>query len=330
MKAISAAAFIEALEYPTAPLANALGGGKLRLQRNEEKQPILQRRSTLLEACAANREESLLISLPLNEEALSQCRQTAHFIRRAQSPHLSRYTLLTAGAQFGRPTQHHDLVLEHIPPGERLEQILREGCEAHKLLPLLDRLEADFARIGFAHNNLKPENILLTTEGNLLVIRPHLATFDGPSEQDREAFKALRSLIIQADTTPWLQAIEKGSAIEPHPPKGAKWPASEGLFCVREGRKYGYKEGDGEWVIPPRFYQAENFREGRAEVQASTGAGVIDKAGNYILSPHYEMVEYDENKGLIRARKEGVWYHFDYMGEPLPEPPQSDESKQNI
>lgn len=319
MKPISAQHFIETLEFPTKALSNALGGGSLRFIRGVDGAIQLQRRSTVLEAQATIEGGVLLISIPLHEEAMMRCHHIAHFIRNAQSPFLSSYTLLKDGARLGDSGSYCDLILERIPEAPTLEQYLEGGCRSRQLLEMLRELHKEFQRIGFSHNNLKEENLLITPAKQLLAIRPHLASLNGETAGEREAFRLLRQKIHQADATPWIQAVEQRKRIEMPSPTGARWPASEGLFCVKEGRKYGYKECSGEWAIAPRYYRAENFREGRAEVQSSTGAGLIDKSGNYIISPHYEMIDYNELTGITRARKKGVWYRFDYMGKPLEE-----------
>ncbi len=248
-----------------------------------------------------------------------RCHHIAHFIRNAQSPFLSSYTLLKDGARLGESGSYCDLILERIPEAPTLEEHLEGGCRSRQLLEMLRELHKEFQRLGFSHNNLKGENLLITPAKQLLAIRPHLATLNGETIGEREAFRMLRQKIQQADATPWIQAVEHHTKIETPAPTGARWPASEGLFCVREGRKYGYKECSGEWAITPRYYRAENFREGRAEVQSSTGAGLINKSGNYIIPPHYEMIDYNELTGITRARKENIWYRFDYMGNPLEE-----------
>jgi tetratricopeptide (TPR) repeat protein len=75
---------------------------------------------------------------------------------------------------------------------------------------------------------------------------------------------------------------------------------AEGLAAVQlpdsEGGKWGYIDREGNMVIDVQFERyAEPFKKGRARVTFSTNGsktryGIIDKQGNYILPPHYEMV----------------------------------------
>ncbi len=319
MKPISAEAFLEALEYPSAALAKALGGGSLRFLRDANRQIIIHRRSTVLEARYEKKERQLLISAPLHEEAWIRCQQAAHLIRWANSPALNNYTRLPAGAQFGAPRQSYDLFLEELPKGVPLDQLLIEGCRGPVILSALKRLLEKLGEMGITHNNLKAENLIYTPDKEFVAIRPYLISFGEGNSPDVEACKGLQAQISNADSSYWLQALEEGVVFNDRSLPGAKWPSSEGLYLMREGRKYGYKESSGEWVIPPRYYRAENFREGRAEVRSSSGLGLIDKEGRYIISPHYKMIDYNELTGLCKAFKGEQWYYFDYMGQPISE-----------
>lgn len=82
---------------------------------------------------------------------------------------------------------------------------------------------------------------------------------------------------------------------------------SEGLASVqipdRDGGTWGYIDSDGDMVIAAKFERyAEPFRNGRARVTFSgegtkSRYGIIDKEGNFVLPPHYEMVR-DYCEGL--------------------------------
>lgn len=70
-------------------------------------------------------------------------------------------------------------------------------------------------------------------------------------------------------------------------------------------------------VIPSHFLWANDFHEGRAEVQTAEGMGLIDKQGGYVIPPHYEIVEYDPATSLSLVRRAGNWARFDYLGRQL-------------
>ena len=59
---------------------------------------------------------------------------------------------------------------------------------------------------------------------------------------------------------------------------------SEGLIAVRDKKTelYGYADRNGNIVIPPAYEQAEQFENGKAEVQAWDKTLFIDHEGNVI------------------------------------------------
>ena len=62
---------------------------------------------------------------------------------------------------------------------------------------------------------------------------------------------------------------------------------------------------------------AGDFHEGRAEVETPTGMGLIDRRGDYVIPPRYEIVEYDPATSVSRVRQNGRWALFDYLGRRL-------------
>lgn len=50
------------------------------------------------------------------------------------------------------------------------------------------------------------------------------------------------------------------------------------------------------------------------EVETETGMGLIDRQGNWIIPPVYEIIDYDPVESNVFVRKEGLWAEFDYLG----------------
>ena len=57
-----------------------------------------------------------------------------------------------------------------------------------------------------------------------------------------------------------------------------------------------------------------DFKEGRAEVELNGAMGLIDKMGNHVLEPIYDILDYNHISGQSRAKINGSWYLFDYSG----------------
>lgn len=70
----------------------------------------------------------------------------------------------------------------------------------------------------------------------------------------------------------------------------------DGLLAFKENDKYGYIDETGKVVIPPRFYEADSFKEGLAVVNLSgdyskNSYGLIDKKGKFIIQPEYNDIQ---------------------------------------
>lgn len=54
--------------------------------------------------------------------------------------------------------------------------------------------------------------------------------------------------------------------------------------------RLGYLNAKGEWAIAAQLEYGGAFRNGRAEACLESGYGIIDKAGNWLLTPKYQLV----------------------------------------
>jgi len=62
---------------------------------------------------------------------------------------------------------------------------------------------------------------------------------------------------------------------------------SEGLLRVKSGDKWGFIDESGQWVIQPRFKEANDFSEGYAAVKIGTKYGYIDQSGTLVIAARY-------------------------------------------
>nr|WP_319382429.1 WG repeat-containing protein [uncultured Roseibium sp.] len=65
---------------------------------------------------------------------------------------------------------------------------------------------------------------------------------------------------------------------------------SEGLATVRVDGKYGYIDRTGEMVIEPHYDLAGRFKDGLAEVFVGPLAGVIDRGGSFVVEPRFGRI----------------------------------------
>jgi len=103
-------------------------------------------------------------------------------------------------------------------------------------------------------------------------------------------------------------------------------PFSEGLAACRIDGKYGFFDRQGKLVIPPRYDEASDFREGLAAVGVDTGSrpypkadhtskvyGFIDKNGREVVQPTFRWAS-DFHEGLSYVCFEGGVGYIDERG----------------
>jgi hypothetical protein len=89
------------------------------------------------------------------------------------------------------------------------------------------------------------------------------------------------------------------------------WDFSEGLAAAmpENGRKWGYIDRSGEFVISPRFNTypkgyVYSFSEGLAMIEVANEYGYIDRTGEFIIQPKF-LYGTDFHEGLARVVVEG-------------------------
>jgi hypothetical protein len=66
---------------------------------------------------------------------------------------------------------------------------------------------------------------------------------------------------------------------------------SEGLAMCKKGKRFGFINNKGEWVIQPKFGHVREFKDDVACAKENGLWGVIDKQGNWILTPRFEVLK---------------------------------------
>ena len=207
-----------------------------------------------------------------------------------------------------------DVGLHRLPEGRPLSVCAAE-FDAESLRSALDKLEAGLSELGFSHNNLKPGNLYVTSDGRLIPVRYHFARFG--EGHDAEGFERLRQFVREQGGKGQMLCDAEPSRYTTLP----EFPGhlfvgemSDQLVRVEDETGYGFVDTENRPVIAPQFVWAADFREGRAEVQTAQGMGLIDKRGHYVIEPRYEIVDYNPYTGCSRIRSEGLWALADYNG----------------
>jgi hypothetical protein len=148
------------------------------------------------------------------------------------------------------------------------------------LLPVVDPVTHD--KFGYAD---------LT---GMLVINPVLKLAN-PFSEGLAAVAKDDNRIVFIDTEGEV-VIQTDSFIDPMSSDSTyQYSFSEGLCAIELINKetnqlqYGYIDKKGDVVIPPVYEQAANFHEGVAAVKTSTGWGIINHRGDFLIKPQYNL-----------------------------------------
>lgn len=219
-----------------------------------------------------------------------------------------------------------DILLEPLPDALPYEDALANAAcdkaEAEALLTAIETLEEELRLVDISLNNLRKENILIDSEGLLRPIRWYHAT--DRSGNDTESFDLLRKEIetqcrdmeLQDRATTYSTPLELQGHISTR-------SLREGLIAVEDESGWGFVDCNNKSIIEPVFSWVSDFYEGRAEVEIDCQMGLIDKSGDFIIEPRYDILDYDHTSGHSRALRDGRWHIFDYSGHELEQMPQS-------
>ena len=88
-------------------------------------------------------------------------------------------------------------------------------------------------------------------------------------------------------------------------------PAQESLEIFKDSNgKYGFKNKSGEIVIPAKYQQANNFREGLARFRLDNKWSFVDKTGKEVIPINYQSVS-DFYDGLAMVILDNKWGFID-------------------
>lgn len=274
--------------------------------------PALHRTSTMVEAEIRRNGTHYLLAMPLNEHTAIEIEQRASALQRLRHRALASLRVLPDELRSfdlaGRPT-YTTLYLQELA-GESFEEVTVK-LDPTSLNDALERLGNELAALPLAHNNLKAEN-LRWREDHLEVIRPWFAEVGGDITRDQQALAQLRR-----PTTEKLYLSDCEADYEASTTRDWCGHEFEGLICFHDEAGYGYMDRDEQVVIAPQFRWADDFHEGRAVVECEEGMGLINRTGDFVLPPRYEIVEYLYAESIVRVRKEGLWATFDITGEQI-------------
>lgn len=284
-----------------------------------------QRTSRFAEFGVAWREGRWLLCTPLTADAVGSVERMASQLKRVRSEFLTDYEVYRSELEFADSAggRHAcDVVMQRMPDGASLQDVAAVSSR-ERLCGRLRQMQREFARMGFAHNNLKPCNIILADDERPVAVRYHFASFgDDAGKADAAAFDELERYVMSLPESDEESPLP--SAGESAPDRGVMLPGGcervgtehEQMVVIRREGMYGYADARGTIVVAPQFDCAGDFREGRAEVEYAGRMGLVDKSGKYVIAPEWEYLEYRDDCGISLVLSDGMWSAIDYEGHP--------------
>lgn len=112
-----------------------------------------------------------------------------------------------------------------------------------------------------------------------------------PRYADVDIDGADRYLVKHSDTWGWVTGY--GSAVIPSNFSDAYPFFGHKFTAVKDGKKWGYINESGKFVIAPQYDFAFGFRDGLAVVEQNDRYGFIDETGKYVVQPAYDHIPVD-------------------------------------
>lgn len=313
--------FLEALLTPRKTFRTF---GEARFEQDENGMPRIGRTTLFAETRCTLGDRRHLLLVPLSPLAHRLGETSARQLKYRSEEFLLPWRMLRDELTFTDSTgtkRSCDLILQELPSaGEPLATAVRQA-DRDRTLEALDTLQHAMAQARIFHNNLKPANLWWTPDYRLRPLRYAYVRFD--AGDDMQQFELLRAFIRENASVAQMMCDTQTEYLTPRTDfSNHLWtgPMFEQTICVEDPEGYGYVDTQNRYLVAPQFRWANDFHEGRAEVETAGGRmGLIDKTGRFVLEPRYEIVDFDERAGRILARLDGRWAAFDYEGRQLTE-----------
>lgn len=290
-------------------------------------------RSTYFAECRATLAGCpVMLFMPLTRDALLRVERLCTLKKHLTSQLVPQLTIIRQEMRYNTIGEDcfEDILLEPYHLGNTLSEYLNIAATDNSIVPTLltalDTLKEELQRANLSLNNVRAENLILDSNNTLRPIRWYYAT-EGAGGDD-EAFNELRTKIASVAKTAEENAESYADMMLREPDTATynvvgydpslyinHLDMTEGLIAVETHRGWGFIDCDGNIVIEPQYGWASQFCEGRAEVETADGMGLINKRGEYIILPEYNMVDYDHITGNSLVNKDDCWALFNYSGE---------------
>ena len=316
--------------------------------------PSMRTSSRYLELDAQWKGSPCRICCPIDATAVHHAERLRTALKRIDSPLLATYRLLTKELQIG--DNLCDIVLEVLPKGKPLNQILARKVSAHQARTLAAEWIATaeaLTEIPFSHRALSTARIIVREDGGMTLCGLHHGRIENSTDDHRAiveiTYEILRSAIPKAEYPPVGEMITMtdrsalcarlfaiAGEAKVRPTKRAdeniqrltrklldnidfsnrEWVGviSEDRIAFREGERYGYLDLLNNVIIKPQYVRVEPFHEGRAIAETDEGVGLINKQGEWIISPEHKEVCWSADYNIATVCNAHGWALYDSLG----------------
>jgi hypothetical protein len=126
------------------------------------------------------------------------------------------------------------------------------------------------------------------------------------------------------DTSGHIVDTRKQNNLEPQLESivtGGRQFSEEVILVKASNDRYGYIDQDGQWVIEPKFLDAEDFSHGLAPIRSDLEKwGYIDHAGAVVIPPQFDRAETFISPGLAKVQVNKEHGVINLKGEYILEP----------
>lgn len=276
-------------------------------------EPIVRRTHSAIESEILWEGRRFLLLLPLRAEGVHRIEEFEATAReRSRGPLLENRILYEELVMFDSLGHKHlfDIVLQELPSGITLKEAVNR-YRADDLRAAIHKMKERMDAIGFRHNNLKPENILICKSGVARPLRYWYAEWEIFSDND---------ISLLLDFVERSCHDEFGAALSPllvedcQADYNAYPTAQGGIMLRRKGHCYGFVDSDGRAITPFVYSWASDFTEGRAIVAKNGKMGAIDCNGRKVIPVIYNSLEFNIETGFFTATRTPYCYLIDYDG----------------
>lgn len=326
----------------------------VRLTVGEEGLPQMRTSSRYVELDATWHSQPCHICCPIDPSATLDAARLTAALKRVDTPLLAGYRLLHNELLIGEQLSDIVIeVLPEGEPLDRILSAGVPAKRARRLAAEWIATAEALAEIPFSHRALSTSRIIVRADGGMTLCGLHHARLESSTDDHRAiveiTYQILQTAIPNAVYPPIVELLTTADRTElcarlriiageakvqtaKRPNENIQQITRKLLDCIdfsnrewigivtedriafREGERYGYLDMLNNVIIEPQFTRVEPFHEGRAVVETSAGAGLINKQGAWIIAPEHTVVIWSADYNVATVLNDHGWSLYDSLG----------------